>query len=187
MEGYVEKIREKDKQKMSKFLYISEIVVDKTIPYILLLLFFIILGSMFYPVKFEQYDFLINIFDMFVVFVFALDLAFKYRRMKILHQHGFIRKYWLDIVAVFPFYLVFRIFEEGIIITKFTEGEKMELFLSDAIKLEREGKELILKVEESKNISRTRLISRFFKPILQIPRFLKVIHFFEKPLNIAKK
>ncbi len=172
---------------MSRFLYISEVFVDKSIPYILILLLFVIILDVFYPERFEHYGFLINIFDLFVVFVFALDLAFKYRRMKILHQHGFIRKYWLDIVAVFPFYLVFRIFEEGIIITKFTEGEKMELFLSDAIKLEREGTELVSKIEKSGSISRTRLIGRFFRSILQIPRFLKVIHLFEKPVKIKNR
>ncbi len=181
----MEKVREKNKQKMSRFLYISEAIVDRIIPYILILLLLIILGEIFYPAKFERYDFLINIFDLFIVFVFALDLSFKYRRMKMLHQHGFIRKYWIDIMAVFPFYLVFRIVEEGAIITRFTESEKMELLVRDAIKLEREGTELISKIEKSGNISRTGLINRLFKPALRIPRFLKVIHFFEKPVNIT--
>lgn len=171
---------------MSRFLYISEVFVDKAIPYILILLLFVIFLEIFYPEKFEQYYTLINIFDLFIVFVFTLDLAFKYRRMEILHKHGFINRYWLDIIAVIPFYLVFRIFEEGAIIARFTEGEKMELFFRDAIKLEREGAELISKIERSGNISRTRLISRFFRPILQTPRFLKVIHFFEEPVKIQE-
>jgi len=169
---------------MSRFLYLSEVFVDKSIPYILILILFVAIMGIFYPEKFEQYDLLINVFDLFVLFVFTLDLTFKYRRMMSLHQHGFIRRYWLDIIAVFPFYLVFRIFEEGTIITRFTEVEKMELFLKDAIKLEREGMELVSRIEKSGGISRIMLINRFFRPALESPKFLKVIHFFEKPVKI---
>lgn len=171
---------------MNKFLYISEVVVDKIIPYILILLLFIIFGQMLYPAEFERYDTLINIFDLYIVFIFTLDLTFKHRRMRLLNQHGFMRRYWLEIIAVIPFYLIFRIFEEGVILTRFKEEEKMELFFRDVIKLEKEGEELISKIEKSKNISRTRLIGRFFKPLLQIPRFLKIIHFFEKPVDIKR-
>jgi len=152
---------------MKRWLHKIELLVDKIIPYSLVLLFFLIIGEIFYADRIGPYRIYISIFDGFVIFIFVIDLAFKYIRIR--NFPKFFKKYWLEIIAVFPAFLVLRIVEEFIIIVKLEESIGIS---QDVIEF---GDRTVPRV------SRMRYFSRFIRPLARLPRFLKAFSFYEKP------
>jgi hypothetical protein len=63
---------------MKKWLHTIEIVVDKSIPFLLLVLLGIIIAEFGFHQFIEQYQKIVDGIDLFVVFIFVLDLIFKY-------------------------------------------------------------------------------------------------------------
>ncbi|MEM4239806.1 MAG: ion transporter [Candidatus Woesearchaeota archaeon] len=61
-------------------------------------------------VHLSEYEPWIGIFDGVIVFFFVADLVFKWFKTRNIRR--FFRLYWLDMVAVFPFYLAFRAYSE---------------------------------------------------------------------------
>ena len=94
---------------MKKLVCKLEIFVDKLIPYLLLLLVLVIIGEIFYNEFMLKYNTIVQILDWFIIFVFVIDLIFKYNRTKDIPK--FFRASWIEIIAVFPFFLIFRLFE----------------------------------------------------------------------------
>ena len=104
---------------------------------------------------------------------------FKYIRVRKVPL--FVRKYWLDILAVFPFFLFFRVFEfafgawgqtaqsilhEGLEIEK--EGSKV---VREAEKFAKEGSRVAREAEKVGKLSRSQKFARFLRPIFRLPRF----------------
>lgn len=109
---------------MKKWVHKTEVLVDKAIlPAIAVLLVIIVLELFFRNIA-EQYHLYIEIADYFIVGIFVLDLVFKYMRVRQIPL--FIRTYWLDILAVFPFILLFRAFEG--VYGLFAAAESLETF-----------------------------------------------------------
>lgn len=48
----------------------------------------------------------LNVIDSFVVLMFIIDLVIEYKILK--DKSKFLKYYWLDIIAVFPFFVMFR-------------------------------------------------------------------------------
>jgi len=65
---------------MKPWMHKIESAVDKSIPYLLFALLFLIIGEIFYAHKLEQYTLIISIFDDVIIIIFILDLIFKYIR-----------------------------------------------------------------------------------------------------------
>ena len=86
--------------------------IDYSIPPLVLLLGIFILLEFIHG--FEEYSYLINMFDYVVVAFFVADLTFKWYHTRKLVP--FVKNYWLDILAVFPFYLAFRVWQELIVV-----------------------------------------------------------------------
>lgn len=185
---------------MKKWLHKIEVIIDKIIPFLLLLLLLIIIIDFFFKQIAEQYLFYVESADYFIIFIFLVDLIFKYVRVRNISK--FVRTFWLDIIAVFPFFLVFRIFEAaaGLFSTSMSEGaasfqtilhEGLEVERGGAKLLEREGQvlstvekegaKIAAETEKIAKISRSEKFARFLRPILRTPRFLKAVPFFEKP------
>ena len=97
---------------MKKWLKSLEIFVDRVIPYLVLILLAIIIIDLFYHNIAKEYQFQIGLIDGFIILVFILDLIYKYNKVR--NIPNFLKKYWLEILAVFPFYLVFRLLETTI-------------------------------------------------------------------------
>ncbi|MBW2965128.1 ion transporter, partial [Candidatus Woesearchaeota archaeon] len=150
----------------------------------------------------EQYhlEIWIIIADYIVISVFVLDLVFKWMRTR--HLPKFLRKYWLDILAVFPFFLLFRLFEmfAGVFGTAVSEGTKTaQNILHESLEVEKEGAKIAREAEKFikegsrvgqeaeklSKLSRSSRFMRFLRPILRLPRFFKaapnVLPFYEKP------
>ena len=163
---------------MKPWLHKIELIVDKIIPYSLIMLLFIIIGEIFFHEEIEPYVIFVGVIDNAIVFIFVLDLVFKYMRIR--NFPNFMRKYWLEVIAVFPAFLVLRLIEEFVSIANL--GETLQASLHETLEIEREGKVLVREIEGAgKEASRMRYFSRFIRPIARLPRFLKAFSFYEKP------
>lgn len=169
---------------MKKWMHKVEVIVDKSIPWIILLLLFIIIIEFFYYETVEKYHKVVDISDGFIVFIFILDLIFKYIRIKNIPK--FFKKSWPDIIAVFPFFLLFRLTEGFFKILGLEEIILGQRIFHEGLELEKEGAKIVEEVEKAGKISRTRffvrmLKPRFLRPLIRAPRLVKIIPFFEKP------
>ena len=88
-------------------LHKIEVVVDRLIPPVLAALLIVIVGELFFSHQFAWYKHYADFFDGFVVLLFAVDLGFKYSRIRKLPT--FTKRYWLEIIATIPFFLIFRL------------------------------------------------------------------------------
>ncbi len=159
-------------------------IVDKAIPYLLVILISIVIIDVFYHETAMKYQTIIDVLDGIIIVFFIIDLIFKYIRVKNIPR--FLRLYWLDILAVFPFFLLLRLFEEVLLVSERSAITLRNLFHAGLV-LEED----VLVAEEAQKIARTSellakegrigLLSRFFKPLERTPRLFKAISFYEHP------
>lgn len=113
--------------------------VDAIIPYCLFFLLIIISIDLFFYEFAVKNHTLFVIFEIQVIIVFVIDLSFKY--MKLHNMPLFLKKYWFDIVLIFPFFLFFRFIEELFSIVKITESlEKSQQVLHSSVEIQKELK-----------------------------------------------
>jgi len=187
---------------MKRWMHKIEVWVDKAIPPCLIVLLAILVLDLGFP-AFVEAHYLhpwIVLGDYIVIAVFVADLIFKWMRTR--HIKPFVRKYWLDILAVFPFFLLFRLFEVAagalsLVVSESTqtvqsilhsglevekEGVKV---LREGEKFVKEGSRVAREAEKLSKLGRSSRFTRFLRPILRLPRFFKawpkIAHFFEKP------
>lgn len=162
---------------MNKFWHKIEKIVDWAIFPCLILLLGIIIVEIFYRDFAHYYHIEIVLADTFIILVFVADLVFKYIRMR--NVPMFLRRYWLDILAVFPFYLFFRMIEIFLAFMPISESFKsIQMILHEGLEVEKEGSKIVSQAGKS---SRFNAFIRLLKPALRLPRFLKVASYFEKP------
>ncbi|MGV8172570.1 MAG: hypothetical protein ACP5OA_07815 [Candidatus Woesearchaeota archaeon] len=162
-----------------------ELFVDKVIPYSLVLLIIIIVLELGFHKFVEEHGLLltINILDYLIILIFILDLIFKYMRVRDIPK--FLKLYWLEIIAVFPFFLIFRLAELTFGVSEVSGGIKTAQSLTHStVELEKE----VALLREGENVlkaERSVRLSRFLRPLLRIPRFFKTIpsmlHFYDIP------
>lgn len=159
---------------MKRWIHKIEVIIDRSIPLaLLILLVIIILEFAFHDISEKYYPF-IQIVDWSVILVFIVDLIFKYIRIRNIPK--FLRASWIDILAVFPFFLLFRVIEGFLGIFEasetLTKGQKI-LHLGVEVEKEigtalREGEKL------AKEASRAERLGKFLNPISRIFRFIKL-------------
>jgi len=172
---------------MKKWKHTIELIVDRLIPYLVILLAVVIIIELFFEEFAEANYTLLNIVDYVIIAFFAVDLYFKYIRIR--NIKSFFRTCWLDILAIFPFVLIFRVVEEVLLyfrISREVRQIQSGLHLATGIEKEapailKEGAKIIQEVERTGKISRTRLFLRVLKPLQRSPRLLKAVPFYEKP------
>ncbi len=93
-----------------KFLRWFEWFTDLIIPYLLVVLAIELLtDNPFWTLySLEHFEPFVTWFDHFILFFFVVDLCFKWFHVQNLPK--FVKLYWLDIIAVLPFYLGFRVY-----------------------------------------------------------------------------
>jgi len=131
------------------------------------LLLFLIIGEIFFAQKVEPFSVYVSIIDGIIIAIFIVDLGFKYVRTKDIPK--FFKKYWMEIIAVFPAFLVVRIIEEFVIIAN----------LEGSLALSQEALEV--EARAGTRASRLHYFSRFVMPLARLPRFLKAFKFYERP------
>ena len=171
---------------MKPWLHRIEVIIDKIIPYLVLILLILIIGEVMHYKLIDDNKDIVLIIDYSIVVVFIIDLSFKYYRIK--DYKKFIKKYWLDIIAVFPFFLIFRLVEELVIIFRVSselgESQKFLHTLIEITRISREAGEeqrVLREIQEASKLERTTVLARIFRIGERIPRILKVFHFYEKP------
>ncbi len=152
---------------MKKWLRYVEIAVDKLIPFLLLALLLIIIGEFAFHEFMLKYHLIVSIIDGFIIFVFILDLIFKYLRIRDFPR--FIKASWLEIIAVLPFFLIFRLFESLaslIGISETVATTQKVVHVGTGIE-----KEVTIALEEG---SRAERLSKFIRPASRSVRFFKL-------------
>ncbi len=164
---------------MHIWLHKIEVFVDRLIAPVLAVLLVVIVGELFFSHQFEWYKHYADWFDGFVILVFAADLGFKYSRVRKLPT--FFKKYWLEIIATIPFFLVFRLLE----LFRFTElVERGQALAHEAIvaeKVEQETAIIVKEAAKAGEVSRTAKVLNTFRALGRFPRMIRAVHFFEKP------
>ena len=91
-----------------------EIVIHRIVPYTLVLLLFIIITELLHTLSYitigPALQAWLNMMNYVVLFIFVLDLLYIARRCD--STMYFFKNYWLDIIAVFPFAIFFRVLNE---------------------------------------------------------------------------
>ena len=117
--------------------------------------------------KFRWNVFLLNLVFGIIIAIFIVDLGFKYARTR--NVPKFFKKYWMEIIAIFPAFLVVRVIEEFVIIAN----------LEGSLVLSQEALEV--EARAGSRASRLHYFSRFVMPLARLPRFLKAFKFYERP------
>ena len=175
---------------MKPWLHKVESFVDRAIPYALIVLAGIIIAEIFFKEFAHKHLLIIEILDYTIIAFFVVDLIFKYLRIRKFKE--FIRECWLDIIAVFPFVLVFRIFESLSLFIRlpaeFREGQSIMHTILEGKKEFAEffgrGSKLIEDAKLAGEISRTEKIMKAISPLARSPRLIKALPFYEKPTGM---
>src|SRR3989338_5187522 len=148
---------------MSKKWYsFLEIATDRIVPFAVIALLIVIILEFFFAEIAEAYHTAISIADYSIVGIFILDLIFKYLRIK--KFKNFLKECCLDIIAVFPFFLIFRVFESFLILAELPkELRQFQLILHEGVVLSEESSKVIREAEEAGKISRIKAIIRMFR------------------------
>ncbi|MBS3143260.1 ion transporter [Candidatus Woesearchaeota archaeon] len=178
---------------MRRWLHTIEVIVDKAIPYLILILLFIIIGEFAFHSLIEKYRLYATIADYIIIGFFVIDLIFKFYRVR--NVKLFFKKYWLEVIAVFPFILVFRLFEELAVIFRITgpleEGQKVLHGVTEVTKIGEEqkiirelqqlekGTQTFRSIQEGTRLSRTSMFLKF----LRLPRLARAVPIYEKPIK----
>lgn len=165
---------------MKRLVLRGEELIDKSIPSLVLLLLAIIVADLFFRHEAEAYHAYIEAADWLIIGVFALDLVFKYNRVRQVPE--FIRRYWIDILAVFPFYLAFRLVDGALLIVGVAEAlEGTQPLFHEAAELEKAGSKVAKEAEATGKLARFEFIGKLFRPLQRFPRLLKGLAFYESP------
>lgn len=170
---------------MKKGFHKLEHLVDKLIPYALILLLIVLIITFFFKDIAHAYEHQIEIADAIIISLFVIDLAFKFIRVRKIKK--FIRSYWLDIIAVFPFYLFIRAVEEAYLLFRFSDTVKESQLtlhagvgIKEATAVEKETARIVREAEKLGKVSRSGFAMRFIRPISRIPRLVKILPYFER-------
>ena len=126
-----------------------------------------------------EYHFYIEIADYFIILGFILDLIFKYLRIKNIPK--FLKSSWLEIIAIFPFFLVFRLFESAALFfsgageTASSAQKAVHIGIGvekEVVEVIREGSKI---TEEVSKVSRAERFTKFLRPIARSIRLLKFV------------
>ncbi len=170
---------------MKKGFHKLEHLVDKLIPYAVFALLIVIIVTLFFKDLAHTFEHQIEIADTMIISLFVVDLTFKYIRVR--KVKTFIKKYWLDILAVFPFYLFIRAAEEAYLIFRFSdtiqEGQSAihaGIGIKEVTAVEKETARIVREAEKLGKMSRSRFAIKFLRPISRIPRLIKILPYFER-------
>jgi hypothetical protein len=117
------------KEMLPDWLEKIEFFVDRAVPYVLVFLAVLIILEFLHVA--DQYHDLFVAFDYFIVSFFVVDLCFKWYHTR--NVLKFIKLYWIDLIAVFPFYTAFRVYFAATEL--FAAGESAQKILHEAVLL----------------------------------------------------
>ena len=123
-----------------------------------MLLLTVTIFESFYDIS--RYSALIDIFDLVVIIIFAIDLYFRW--LETPHSIPYVKKHYLDIIATIPFNYIFM----GIEYLSFTRALR--------------GIRVIARVAKMARFARYGKLLRLFRFAARAPRFLRMRHHLKK-------
>ena len=150
------------KYKLPPWLETIERFVDRAVPFMLVLLAVLIAIELLNIG--EAYHGVLVKIDYFIIVFFVVDLCFKWYHTRDVLK--FIKLYWIDIIAVFPFYTFFRVYLAAT--EFFVAGEQAQKFMHEAVLL-REAK-LLREAEFGAKVAKE---GRFIRVIARSMRLLR--------------
>lgn len=148
------------KKKASKF----EIFIDSLIPYAVVLIVAITIGEVAFSESLRAYSRIIDLIDLWIIWVFAMDLVFKLKHARSIPY--FLKHYWPYIIAVFPFFLVLRVIEKFYQVSAYSSSSTIIL-----------GRYIASLLNEAR-LARFAEIFRFLNVS---SRILRAVYFYENP------
>jgi hypothetical protein len=91
---------------LHRHIHTAEWFVDKATLWVLGILTLLIIAE--FTIDLAPYEHYVTVLDIFIISFFITDLSFKYAHTTTLLR--FVRLYWLEIIAILPFYYLFRFF-----------------------------------------------------------------------------
>ena len=156
------------KKKLHPFLEKIEYYNSKLIFLAIILLLALIIIELFFAEFSEKYHLMVSIFDYIIITIFVIDLIFLALRSK--NTTFFFKNYWLDILAVFPFTLLFRTIESFYL--TISSAEKVLI-----------GQSIFHETLEARKglrvLTRTEKLTRFLRIIIRSIRLVTKTNFFK--------
>jgi voltage-gated potassium channel len=159
---------------MNEFWVRINKAVNKLMPYALILLLILIILELSIKTHNEYVVLLFEFLDMLIVEIFVIDLIFLYIKSK--NIRFFFTNYWLDILAVFPFGLVFRFAESFFRIG--LEAERLVIGQGVIHEIAKSEKLLKFVTEASKEIRLLRFIPKSIEYIKNTNIYAKLHDYF---------
>ncbi len=168
---------------MKRNLYsLIEIIIDRLVPVAVLFLIPIIIIEFFFEDIATKYHLILLILDYLIIAIFAIDLIFKYLRIR--NFKNFIKTCWLDIIAIFPFFLIFRVLEPILIYAELPkEIRSFQLVFHEGLEFSKEATKLTKEVETAGKVSRVKTVLKLFENIERTPKLVKALPFYEQPVG----
>ncbi|MEF8880297.1 MAG: ion transporter [Candidatus Nanohaloarchaea archaeon] len=136
----------------------------------LLVILVVIILEIFFPDLAHSYHTTILVADYAAISVFVVDLGFKFHRAT--KWKGFLRDYWLEIIAIMPGFLVFRVLDTFFVITRTAELSQ------DAIHLATRSERLAALAGGSE-LTRAARFERVMLGVARTPRLARAVDFFK--------
>ncbi len=145
---------------------------SKLIPFALILLLGIIVYELFIHVENHTVELIVKIADALVITVFVIDLIFLASRAR--SVKFFFKNYWLDIIAVFPFAILFNLIESAYLIIAAAERLTLgQAILHETVEVSKEAKAL---TKGGKIARFLRILIRMLRAVTKSRLFTKVHH-----------
>lgn len=145
---------------------------DRLVGPALLVILVVVLLEVFMPDLAHRYHTAILVADYAAITVFLVDLSFKFKRAST--WKGFLKQYWLEIIAVMPGFILFRILDTLFVITRSAELGQ------DAIHLATRSERLAA-LFSGGELSRAARLERLTRGLSRTPRFAKAAKFYDEP------
>lgn len=150
-----------------------EKVTDALIVPALLVVGVILTLELFFAETAHHYHSWIQLADYLIIGVFTVDLSFKAKRAST--WEGFLGEHWLEIIAIIPLFLVFRVFTFLRVLSGAELGQEAA-HLAEGARSSR-----LTSIFATGEASRSTRFARFIKPISRSPRLAKAAEFFKHP------
>ena len=147
---------------------------DRLIFPALIVVFFIVVVEIFFTDFARGIHAEIVLLDNIVIMVFVVDVLFKVHRAST--WEGFFRNHWLEVLAILPFFLVFRIVEGIFIAADLVDIGQHTAHLAEGA---RSGR--LAEFFRTPELTRSSRFARLIRVISRTPRFAKAAEFFESP------
>ncbi|MFO7793543.1 MAG: hypothetical protein R6V35_01040 [Candidatus Nanohaloarchaea archaeon] len=145
---------------------------DRLVGPALIVILIVILMEIFLPDLAHKYHTAILVADYSAISIFVVDLGFKFKRAS--EWEGFVKKYWLEIIAIMPGFILFRVLDTIFVITRSAELSQ------DAIHLATRSERLAA-IAGSGELSRAARLERLTKGLTRTPRLAKAFSFYDEP------